>query len=76
MTSQIESIRLTQYIPLYENEQFERRISQWRLQKAISLHHLEGRVEKRIVQNNTNNDKIEKLALVAKQSQSPCFKFK
>ena len=31
MTSQIESIRSTQYTPLYENEQFASRSSQWRL---------------------------------------------
>ena len=31
MTSQKESTRSTQYDPFYENEQFERRISQWRL---------------------------------------------
>ena len=31
MTAQIESIRRAQYTPLYENEKFERKISQWRL---------------------------------------------
>ena len=31
MTSQVESTRLTQCTLLYENEQFESRISQWRL---------------------------------------------
>ena len=29
--SQIESTTWTQYTPLYENKQFENRISQWRL---------------------------------------------
>ena len=37
MRSQIESIRSTQYTPLYENEQFESRISQWRLFKAVDF---------------------------------------
>ena len=32
MMSQIESIRSNQYTPLYENEKFERDLSQWRLQ--------------------------------------------
>ena len=31
MMSEIESTRSTQYTPLYENEQFESRISQWKL---------------------------------------------
>ena len=37
ITSQIESIRSTQYTPLYKNEQFESRISQWRLLSTICL---------------------------------------
>ena len=35
ITSQIESSRSTQYTPLYKNEQFESRISQWRLLPQI-----------------------------------------
>ena len=34
--SQIESTRLSQYTPLYENEQYEGKISQWRLLCVIS----------------------------------------
>ena len=37
MTSQIESIRSTQYTSLYKNEQFEDEISQWRLLKTQTI---------------------------------------
>ena len=37
MTSQIESIRLTQYTSLYKNKLFESRSSQWRLKQNVKL---------------------------------------
>ena len=50
MTSQIESIISTKYTPLYENEKFERELSQWRL--LINIGTIRGECKTKEVKYN------------------------